>query len=111
MAKLTDAQANEKVRQNFLQNIIEIFSEKGEEIMQVSTNALAIPTVNELGNEIYLKLTVSIPRGERGGPAYDGHQEAEDYKVESAEKERIKAQKIIDRQRAEERKAKQKEKE
>lgn len=110
MAKVTENQANEKVRQNFLESLQALIEQGGDEAMQVATNAIAVPYVNELGTEIYLKITVSIPRGERGGPAYNGHEEHESYKIEAAEKARIKAQKIKDKEKAEaKRKAKLKE--
>lgn len=110
MAKITENQANEKVRQNFLESLQVLIEQEGEEAMQVATNAIAVPYVNELGTEIYIKLTVSIPRGERGGSPYNGHEEHESYKIEAAEKARVKAQKVKDREKAEaKRKAKLKE--
>lgn len=110
MAKVTENQANENVRQNFLESLCTLIEQNGEEAMQVATNAIAVPYVNELGTEIYIKLTVSIPRGERGGAPYNGHEEHESYKIEATEKARVKAQKIKDREKAEvKRKAKSKE--
>lgn len=78
------------IRNNFLNNITKILEEQGEEVLNVGTNAIAIPTVYN-GVETALKIVVSVPNGERGGNGWDCYFEAEQYKIESEEK-RLKAE-------------------
>lgn len=68
-------------------DLMEMYSAKGEEIMQVGGNVIAFPTVDADGNEAWVEITVKIPKGERLGKGegfggYDGYEQAEFYKQE-----------------------------
>lgn len=56
-----------------------------KQICVVSANELAIPVVDTEGNDKFVLIKVSIPRGTRNGAGsyddYDGYAAAEDYKV------------------------------
>lgn len=76
-----------------------------EDVLQVASGSFALPVLDEEQNERWVKVTISIPSGERGGDGYDGYEEHEEYmfKVESA---RLKAEEK--KKKEEKRKAKQK---
>ena len=52
----------------------------------VGSNEIALPVVDEDGNEKWLVLTFKVPTGSRDGDAYDGYSMAEDYQMKQAEK-------------------------
>ena len=52
----------------------------------MASNKVAMPFVNELGNEFFFVLTVSVPKGSRDGEPFDGRAEAEDFAFKTAEK-------------------------
>ena len=51
--------------------------------MRESGNALVFPSTDAGGNELFVKIAVSIPRGDRSGEAYDGYAAAEQFKAHS----------------------------
>ena len=62
--------------------------EEGEEVLRVKSNEIAIPTVDEEGNEEFMVITFKVPTGSRDdGEAYDGYGVAEQYAQSVAEKE------------------------
>ena len=87
MAKSTRKELREKLKTEYLEKIIEGFSE--EEILRVGSNEIAIPVVDSEGNEDYIVIVVKIPTGSRlDGEPYDGHAAAEDYAMKQEEKAR-----------------------
>lgn len=100
MAK-SKRQLHEGIRTKFMALISECLSGQGEEVLAVGSNELAIPTLDEEGNEEFLVLTFKVPTGSRDGDPYDGYGMAESYtmKVQAdaekkAEAERKKQAKI-----------------
>lgn len=84
---------NEKVKATMLANITHFFTEQGEEVLTVGSNELAMPFVNENGDDIFVTIKVSVPTGSRDGDAYDGYALAEEYKEKvQAKLEKAKAQ-------------------
>ena len=61
----------------------------------ISASAFSIPMVDAEGNEKYVNITVSVPRGtrnDRGGyDPYDGYAAGEEYRAEQEEKAAKKA--------------------
>lgn len=61
------------------------------QICVVSASELAIPVVDAEGNEKFVLIKVSIPRGSRNAAGsyddYDGYAAAEDYKIELEQKQ------------------------
>lgn len=87
MAKLTRKQLDEEIKLRFLEGVSEHLTNAGEEVLRVGSNEIALPVVDEDGNEKWLVLTFKVPTGSRDGDAYDGYSMAEDYKMKLAEKE------------------------
>lgn len=101
MAKTTKV-LNEEIKIRFLEGVSEHLTNVGEEVLRVGSNEIALPVVDDDGNEKWLVLTFKVPTGSRDGDAYDGYSMAEDYaikcknKAETAEKKaKEKAKKIV----------------
>ena len=86
MAK-TAKTMNEEIKANYLGLVSDyLANENGEEVLRVGSNEIAMPIVDEAGNEKWIVLTFKIPTGSRDGDAYDGYSMAEDYKMKCEEK-------------------------
>lgn len=79
----------------------------GEDAQLVKNNAFMYPTLDADGNELFAVVTVTIPRGEQGGPAYDGYAAAEAYRFD-LEQNRIRKEKQAEEKKAAAEKRKQK---
>ena len=93
---MTKAQLESKLRNTYLDLIREMVSNKVEtDALTVSASELAIPCLDEEGNEKFVLIKVSIPRGTRNGEGgydpYDGYAVAEDYAIDCEEKAQKKA--------------------
>ncbi len=99
MTKVTETVANNKVRENMVEATATAFAAANLEVLRVASNKLAIPSVNENGTEVYVVLTISIPKGSRDGEAYDGYAEAEDYAFKQSEKVRIAAERKAEKEK------------
>ena len=87
---------NDEIKARFLDGVAEHLSNVGEEVLRVGSNEIALPVLDEDGNEKWLVLTFKVPTGTRQGEAYDGYEMAEDYKMKlenKAIKEQQKAEK------------------
>ena len=78
---------NEEQKAKYLGEVAEFFVKNGEEVLQVASNEIAMPIVDEDGNEKWMVVTFKIPTGSRQGEAYDGYSMAEDYQMKLANKE------------------------
>ena len=79
MAK-TKKQLHEEIRNRYLALISEYLTAQGEEILRVKSNEIAIPCLDEEGNEEFIVMTFKVPTGSRDdGEAYDGYGIAEQY--------------------------------
>ena len=79
----------EIIRTEFLNLISEFLATKGEEVLRVKSNEIAIPVVGCEGNEDFLVMTFKVPTGaNKGLEPYDGYSEAEDYEMKLKEKAR-----------------------
>ena len=87
----------EIIRKHYLELVSEFLDSLNEEVLLVKSNEITIPVVGCEGNEDYLVITFKVPTGaNKGTEPYNGHELAQDYLHNLAEKER----------KAEERKAK-----
>lgn len=85
--------ANENVKASYLALVSEALTNKEEEVLKVGSNEIAIPVVNENGDDIFVVFKVSVPTGSRDGEAYDGYELAAEYVRKCEEKaEKAKAQ-------------------
>ena len=79
---------NDEIKVRFLEGVAEHLSNVGEEVLRTGSNEIALPVLDEDGNEKWLVLTFKVPTGSRDGDAYDGYSMAEDYKMKLEDKER-----------------------
>ena len=87
MAK-TKKQLHEGIRAKFIGMFAEWLTEQGEEVLRTKSNEIAIPTLDEEGNEEFIVITFKVPTGSRDdGEAYDGYGVAEQYAESVADKE------------------------
>ena len=105
MAK-SKKQLHESLRSSFMSKVIQLFTDEGEEVLRTGSQEIAIPCVDEEGNDEYIVITFKVPTGSRDGEAYDGYSMAEDYalrerdKAEKAAKAKIEKEKKIARDKA-----------
>lgn len=95
---MTKAQLETAIRNDFLNAISTFISEDREtDVLPVSASELAIPCLDAEGNEKWVLIKVSIPRGTRNGEGgydpYDGYYAAEMYQMEQKDKAIDKAKK------------------
>jgi hypothetical protein len=93
MAK-TKKELHEGIRNKYLALITEYLTKADEEVLRVKSNEIAVPTLDEEGNEEFIVITFKVPTGSRDdGEAYDGYGMAEQY-AESmvAKQEKAKAE-------------------
>lgn len=93
---MSKAEMETKARNDYLDFISTKLSEQYDaDVLRVSASELAIPYVDEEGNEKWALVKVSIPRGARNGnggyDGYDGYAAAEEYKFDLEEKAAKKA--------------------
>ncbi len=77
---------NDKLREAYLEIIGRALSAKDEEVLRVGSNELALPCLDEEGNEKFIVITVKVPTGSRDGEAYDGYSMAEDWEIKCKNK-------------------------
>lgn len=92
MAK-TKKQLHETLRNKYLALVTEFLTAQGEEVLKVKSNEIAIPCLDEEGNEEFIVITFKVPTGSRDdGEAYDGYGVAEQYAEKvKADEEKAKA--------------------
>lgn len=87
----------ELIRNEFLTMVSDFLNLKGEEVLRVKSNEIAIPVVGCEDNEDFLVITFKVPTGaNKGTEPYDGYSMAEDYELklkEKAEKAKANAEK------------------
>lgn len=93
MAK-TKKQLHEGIRNKYLALITDYLTAEGEEVLKVKSNEIAIPCLDEEGNEEFIVMTFKVPTGSRDdGEAYDGYGIAEQYSEKvKADEEKAKAE-------------------
>ena len=87
MAK-TKKVLHEGIRNKFMKAVVEYFEkELGEEVLRTKSNEIAIPTLDEDGNDEWCVITFKVPTGSRDdGEAYDGYGMADEYTAKEADK-------------------------
>ena len=93
---MNKAEMETKARNGYLDFISAKLTEQYDaDVLRVSASEIAIPYVDEEGNEKWALVKVSIPRGTRNGnggyDGYDGYAAADDYKFDLKEKAAKKA--------------------
>lgn len=75
----------EEVRANFIQYVSEMLAERGDEVLRVGSNEIAIPCVSGEEDD-FCVITFKMPTGSREGDPYDGYLAAEDYSIKVRQK-------------------------
>jgi flagellar biosynthesis/type III secretory pathway protein FliH len=78
---------HEGIRNKFMNAVVAYLEAQDEEVMRTKSNEIAIPTLDEDGNDEWCVITFKVPTGSRDdGEAYDGYGMAEEYTAKEAEK-------------------------
>lgn len=86
MATISRKVLKEKLKARYLENLKEHLELCGEEVLRTASGELAIPCVDDDGNDDWIVLTIKSPTGSRDGEPYDGYSVAEDYERKQTEK-------------------------
>lgn len=83
-----DKALDEALKDHYLEIVSKALADLGEEILRTKSNEFCFPVVDGADNEKFVRITVSVPKGERGedGEAYDGYAVAEDFKIKLEQK-------------------------
>lgn len=85
------AKKSEVVKMDFMQKVKNFLESEGEAVLQIKSGTYSIPWALN-GDEGYLNITFSVPKGTREGDLFDGYEEAENYRLESEAKAKAKAE-------------------
>ena len=87
MAK-SKKQLHEGIRNKFMKAVVDwLEQEQGEEVLQTKSNEIAIPTLDEDGNDEWCVITFKVPTGSRDdGEAFVGFGRAVVYTAKEADK-------------------------
>lgn len=77
---------NDKLRERYLSIVGDALTANDEEVLRVGSNELALPCLDEEGNEKFIVVTIKVPTGSRDGDAYDGYSMAEDWEIKCKNK-------------------------
>lgn len=77
---------SEQLRAKYLDAIIKMLVDSGDEILRTGSQEIAIPTLNADGEDEYVVISVKVPSGSRDGDPYDAYAIAQDYERKQAEK-------------------------
>ena len=81
-------QLREEIRTTYLEEVINLFNTKGDEVLRIKSNEIAIPVVDREGNEDFVKIAFSVPIGSnKGTEPFDAYELAEEYQLKLKEKE------------------------
>lgn len=78
--------AMKNVREKYLAIIRAALESAGEEIVVLGTQKIGFPTVDELGEDRSVVVTISVPKGSRDGDEFDLYGEAEAFTEKQADK-------------------------
>lgn len=77
---------NDALRAMYIDNLIEVLTAAGEDVLRVGSNEIAIPVVDAEGEDNYVVFVVKVPTGSRDSDAYDAYGLAQEYEMKQAEK-------------------------
>ena len=99
MAKTKKA-LHEGIRNKYLAALTEWLTAQGEDVLRTKSNEIAIPCLDEEGNDEWCVLTIKVPTGSRDdGEAYDGYGMAQQFAEHEAEKAEKAKQAKADKER------------
>ena len=78
---------HEGIRNKFMNAVVAYLEAQDEEVLRTKSNEIAIPPLDEDGNDEWCVITFKVPTGSRDdGEAYDGYGMAEEFTAKEAEK-------------------------
>lgn len=83
------------LREKYTEILMSLLEQAGEETLRTGSGKVAIPVLDNEGEEAYVTFTVAIPSGSRDGTPYDGYEERDAYALklkQNAEKAERRAQ-------------------
>lgn len=83
---MTRKQEQDKIRTDFLQDLIAFIDGRGDEPLQIKKNEVAFPIVFENGDEAFMKIAISIPTGSRDGDIFDAYSLKEEFLINEKRK-------------------------
>ena len=86
MATTSKKSLHDALRAKYIERVSKFLADAGEEVLVTGSNEIALPCVDDEGNDEFIVITFKVPTGSRDGDAYDGYSMAEDFKMKSAEK-------------------------
>ena len=90
---------NDALRNQYVETIVKMLADAGEEVLRVGSNEIAIPVVDAEGEDNYVVFVVKVPTGSRDGDAYDAYGLAQEYEMKQAEKKEKAAKAAEDKAR------------
>jgi hypothetical protein len=78
--------ANDVLRNEYVARLVDWLKASDEDVLQVSTNEIAIPVVDSEGEDNYVVFTIKVPVGDRDGNAYDAYERAQEFAMKQQEK-------------------------
>ena len=89
MSKLSNGKLDGMLREDYTKRVMDFMVESGEDAGYIASNSITFPVVDKAGNEKWIVIRISVPKGERDGTPYDGYAMIADY----AFKQKVKADK------------------
>ncbi len=89
----TKKELKDNLRLKYMEVVRDSLTQMDEDVLTVASNKMALPVVDEDGNEYFIEITVKVPNGSRDGTPYDGYELAEEYES----KQRMKAEKLAEK--------------
>lgn len=78
---------HEGIKARYMEKVTTFFVDTlGEQVLRTGSNKIAIPVLDDEGNEEFLEIVLKVPLGERNGDPYDGYGEAESYTLKLKQK-------------------------
>lgn len=79
-------QIDNALRNKYVDLLTQLLAAQDEDVLRVGTGEIALPVVDDAGEDNYIVITVKVPTGTRDGDAYDAYAEAEAYVMKQEEK-------------------------
>jgi hypothetical protein len=87
MAKISQTQLDNALRADFMGKLTAWLIAEDEDVGFTASNVINMPCVDSEGNEKWLKITVTVPKGaNKGTEPYDGYGERESYDIKLSDK-------------------------
>lgn len=81
-----DKKANDALRAKYTEIVKEMLAAQGEQVLTVGSNEIALPVVDNTGEDNWVTIVIKVPTGSRDGDLYDGYAMEEDYKIKQKNK-------------------------